>query len=239
MKKEKIVVLTGAGMSAESGISTFRDANGLWENHDISEVATIDAWRKNRALVLEFYNQRRRQLFDVKPNEGHLGLVELEQKFDVQIITQNVDDLHERAGSTNVLHLHGKLRSAKSANNPKLVYDWNDDINIGDTAEDGAQLRPNIVWFGEDVTEIYRAADYVKTADYIVVIGSSMQVYPAAGLVDYAPRHVPVWYIDPNPAINHELKSRKNLTIFAENASTGVRKLLDIFLNDETEKNNV
>jgi NAD-dependent deacetylase len=228
--KKIITILTGAGMSAESGISTFRDSDGLWEKHDIRDVATPEGWKKNPALVLEFYNQRRRQLFDVQPNEGHKQLVRLEEKYDVFIVTQNVDDLHERAGSSNVLHLHGKLRSARSIKNSKLTYEWDKDINIGDLASDGAQLRPDIVWFGEDVTEIYAAADLVKHSDYIMVIGSSMQVYPAAGLVDYASKYVPVWYIDPNPAINHELKIRKNLTILSENATTGVKKVVDELL---------
>ncbi len=224
--KQKIIILTGAGMSAESGISTFRDAGGLWENYNISDVATPEGFRKNPALVLGFYNQRRRQLFDVQPNTGHKDLVQLEEKFDVHIITQNIDDLHERAGSTQIIHLHGKLRSSRSTKNAKLTYYCEGDINLGDLAEDGAQLRPDIVWFNEDVPMIYPAANLVQEADYVIVIGSSMQVYPAAGLVDYAPTTTPVWYIDPNPAINHELKIRKNLTILAENASTGVAKVV-------------
>jgi NAD-dependent deacetylase len=225
--KKRIVVLTGAGISAESGIKTFRDADGLWENHDVMEVASLDGWRKNRELVLRFYNDRRRQLFDVQPNLGHTALVGLEEKFQVDIITQNVDDLHERAGSTNILHLHGRLRGSCSANNKQLKYDCEGDINLGDKAEDGAQLRPDIVWFGEDVPLMRRAAELVHDADYLLVIGSSMQVYPAASLVDFAQRYTPIWYIDPNPAINHELKVRtKHLTVIAEKASIGVPKVI-------------
>lgn len=227
---KKIVVLTGAGMSAESGISTFRDSNGLWENHDINEVATPEGWSANPALVLEFYNQRRKQLFDVSPNQGHLDLVKLEEKYEVWVITQNVDDLHERAGSKNIIHLHGELRSARSSINPNLTYAWDKDIKIGDKAEDGSQLRPNIVWFGEAVPEIYRAGEIISDAHYVIVIGSSMQVYPAAGLVDYAPRDAKIWYIDPNPSINHELKIRKGLTVMAEKASTGVIKVVNELL---------
>lgn len=228
--KKRIAILTGAGMSAESGISTFRDANGLWENHRIEDVATPEGWYKNPALVLTFYNQRRKQLFDVQPNAGHTALVALESKFEVTIITQNVDDLHERAGSSNVLHLHGKLRSVRSDTNPTKSYYWEDDLHLGDCDDEGVQLRPDIVWFGEDVPNIYVAADIVKLADYVLVIGSSMQVYPAAGLVDYAPDNTPVWYIDPNPSINHELKTRRNLQILEENASSGVRKVVDFLL---------
>jgi NAD-dependent deacetylase len=228
---EKVVVLTGAGMSAESGIATFRDANGLWENHSVQEVATPEGWRANPALVLAFYNQRRRQLFEVQPNQGHLDLVKLEKKFQVYVITQNVDDLHERAGSTNVIHLHGALRSARSSINPHLIYAWDTDITLDDKAEDGSPLRPNIVWFGEDVPEIYRASEIISDAHYVLVIGSSMQVYPAAGLVDYAPKDAKIWYIDPNPSMNHELKMRKGLSVLAENASTGVAKVVDELLS--------
>jgi NAD-dependent deacetylase len=224
--KKKIIVLTGAGISAESGIKTFRDADGLWENHDVMEVASIDGWRKNRELVLRFYNDRRRQLYAVEPNQGHYSLVELEEQYDVHIITQNVDDLHERAGSTQIIHLHGRLRGACSTNDKKQKYDWDGDINIGDKAADGAQLRPDIVWFGEDVPMMYPATDLVQQADYILVIGSSMQVYPAAGLVSYAAPYCPIWYIDPNPAINYELSTRKLLKVVAEKATSGVPKVV-------------
>ncbi|WP_282631077.1 SIR2 family NAD-dependent protein deacylase [Empedobacter sedimenti] len=198
--KKKLVVLTGAGISAESGISTFRDANGLWENHDIMEVASIDGYQRNPKLVQEFYNQRRKQLFDVEPNAAHFFLKELEQNFEVVIITQNVDDLHERAGSTKVIHLHGELRKARSEKDENLIIDWSKDIKFGDLAEDGNQLRPHIVWFGEMVPEIENAIDEVLTADILVIIGTSMQVYPAASLKDYAKQNVPIIYIDPSDA---------------------------------------
>ena len=206
--KKKLVVLTGAGISAESGISTFRDANGLWESHDIMEVASIDGYQRNPKLVQEFYNQRRKQLFGVEPNAAHLFLKELENDFEVSIITQNVDDLHERAGSTKVIHLHGELRKARSEKDENLIIDWNDDIKFGDLAEDGNQLRPHIVWFGEMVPEIENAIDEVLTADILIIIGTSMQVYPAASLKDYAKQNVPIIYIDPsdtyiNSSITH------------------------------------
>ncbi|MGV0832141.1 SIR2 family NAD-dependent protein deacylase [Empedobacter brevis] len=196
--RKKLVVLTGAGISAESGISTFRDANGLWENHDIMEVASIEGYLKNPELLQEFYNQRRQQLFEVEPNAAHLFLKELESDFDVSIITQNVDDLHERANSSKVIHLHGELRKARSEKNENLIIEWNKNINLGDLAEDGNQLRPHIVWFGEMVPEIENAIDEVLTADIMIIIGTSMQVYPAASLKDYAKSNVPVVYIDPS-----------------------------------------
>ena len=206
--KKKLVVLTGAGISAESGISTFRDANGLWESHDIMEVASIDGYQRNPKLVQEFYNQRRKQLFEVVPNAAHLFLKELENDFEVSILTQNVDDLHERAGSTKVIHLHGELRKARSEKDENLIIDWNDDIKFGDLAVDGNQLRPHIVWFGEMVPEIENAIDEVLTADILIIIGTSMQVYPAASLKDYAKQNLPIIYIDPsdtyiNSSITH------------------------------------
>ena len=197
--KKKLVILSGAGMSAESGIKTFRDAGGLWEGHDVMEVASPEGWRKNQALVLDFYNKRRQQLFEVHPNGGHIVAAELEKDFDVHIITQNVDDLHERAGSTNVLHLHGELLKARSIHNEFDIIDWKTDINIGDLHTDGYQLRPHIVWFGEAVPAIADAIDIVEEADYIIIVGTSMQVYPAAGLIEYAKRDTPIFYIDPNP----------------------------------------
>lgn len=196
--KKKLVVLTGAGISAESGISTFRDANGLWENHDIMEVASIDGYLRNPNLVQEFYNQRRKQLFEVEPNAAHFFLKDLEQDFDVSIITQNVDDLHERANSSKVIHLHGELRKARSEKDENLIVDWNDDIKTGDVAEDGNQLRPHIVWFGEMVPEIENAIDEVSVADVLMIIGTSMQVYPAASLKNYAKSNVPILYVDPS-----------------------------------------
>lgn len=197
--KKKLVILSGAGMSAESGIKTFRDAGGLWEGHDVMEVASPEGFNKNPGLVLDFYNQRRRQLFEVQPNRGHIIAAELEESFDVTIITQNVDDLHERAGSTNVLHLHGELLKARSVRNENNIVDWRKDIFPGDLHDDGHQLRPHIVWFGEAVPAIVEAAEIVQKADYLIIVGTSMQVYPAAGLIDYAKQNIPVFYIDPNP----------------------------------------
>lgn len=195
---KKIVVLTGAGISAESGISTFRDANGLWENHDIMEVASISGYYKNPQLVQEFYNKRRQQLFDVYPNRAHLFLKELEQYFNITIITQNVDDLHERAESSHIIHLHGELRKARSEQNENIIIDWDKDIKIGDKAADGNQLRPHIVWFGEMVPMMDSAINEVKTADILLVVGTSMQVYPAASLIDYVKNNTQIIYIDPN-----------------------------------------
>ncbi len=227
---KKIVILTGAGMSAESGIKTFRDADGLWENHSIEEVATPEGFRKNPALVLKFYNDRRRQLLEVEPNAGHKALVELEKYYKVTIITQNVDDLHERAGSQHVMHLHGELRKSRSSINPDLIYDCTGDINVGDKATDGSQLRPQIVWFGEDVPMIQTAAEAVSQAQTIIVVGSSMQVYPAAGLISFAHGKADIYYVDPKPTLNYELNQRKNLTVIAEPATTGVRKVVDKLL---------
>ena len=210
----KLVILTGAGISAESGISTFRDANGLWENHDIMEVASIDGYLKNPELVQNFYNQRRKQLFDVTPNVAHYFLKELENEFDVTIITQNVDDLHERAGSTKIIHLHGELRKAKSDKDETLVYDWNDDIEIGDLASDGNQLRPAIVWFGEMVPMMDNAIDEVLQANILIVIGTSLQVYPAASLLDYTLSKTKIICVDPNdlPINNKIIHIKKNAT---------------------------
>ncbi len=220
---KKVAVLTGAGISAESGIKTFRDAGGLWENHDIMEVASIGGWHKNPALVLEFYNQRRRQLHEVTPNAAHHALVELESRFEVEVITQNVDDLHERAGSKQVLHLHGELFKARSTADERLVYEWKKDIALGDTCERGSQLRPHIVWFGEAVPMIESAAIKVASADILIVIGTSLQVYPAAGLLDFAHSKTMIYYIDPKPG----LRSRGNLSVIPEKATTGVRKVID------------
>lgn len=214
-------------MSADSGVSTFRDANGLWHNHRIEDVATPAAWNKNPELVLEFYNQRRRQLFEVEPNAGHLALAALQEHFDVRVVTQNVDDLHERAGSKHVLHLHGELRKARSLAYPELVYDWPGDLHIGDRCERGAQLRPHIVWFGEAVPMLSAAASEMADADLILVVGTSLLVYPAAGLIAYAPLDAPVWYIDPNPAPNYELRKVRNLTIIARRAAVALPEWAD------------
>ncbi len=221
---KKIVVLTGAGISAESGLRTFRDSNGLWEEHKVEDVATFEAWQRNQALVLEFYNQRRKQLYDVKPNAGHIALAELEKKFDVQIITQNVDDLHEQAGSTHVLHLHGELKKVRSTVDENLVYTldgW--ELKKGDLCEKGSQLRPHIVWFGEAVPMIEPAVKISSEADIFIVIGTSLNVYPAASLVYYVKKGTPVYLIDPHAEM---LSGVTNLTVLRETAGTGVPKLV-------------
>lgn len=223
---KKVVVLSGAGISAESGINTFRDADGLWEGHDVMSVASPQGWHANQALVLDFYNQRRRQLKQVKPNLGHLALVELAEKFQVDIITQNVDDLHERAGSEQVIHLHGELLKASSTINPDLVYPCHDDIALGSLCELGGQLRPFIVWFGEQVPLLEQAAYLVEQADIIIIVGTSMQVYPAASLASYARQGCPIYYIDPNPAINDAVNHLHDLTIIKEKASKGLPELV-------------
>ena len=228
--KKKITVLTGAGISAESGISTFRDANGLWENHDIMDVASFAGWTRNRELVLKFYNDRRRQLKEVKPNAGHLELVRLESKYDVTIVTQNVDNLHEKAGSKNIIHLHGELTKARSTTVESLVYDWEEDIKEGDRCERGSQLRPHIVWFGEMVPMLEKATEVIERTDVIIIVGTSMQVYPAASLTNFAPSGIPIYYVDPKPSINYELQSVSTLKIIQEPATTGVKKVVDELL---------
>ncbi len=223
---KKIVVLTGAGISAESGIKTFRDSNGLWEGHDVMEVASPQGWYKNKELVLDFYNQRRKQLLQVKPNKAHKLLVQLEKQYHIEIITQNVDDLHEKAGSTNVLHLHGELLKVRSISNENLVYTWIKDLKIGDYCKNGSQLRPHIVWFGEAVPMLDKAIEITKKANILVIIGTSMQVYPAASLIHYIPVNTPIYFIDPKPNINNN--SYDNLTVFSEKASIGVEKLISV-----------
>lgn len=225
---KKLVVLTGAGISAESGINTFRDANGLWEGHDIMEVASPEGFYKNPELVLDFYNQRRKQLLEVKPNKAHFNLKELENYFDVTIITQNVDDLHERANSKNIMHLHGELLKSRSTKNDKLIYTGIKDILLGDLAEDKAQLRPHIVWFGEDVPMLEKAVEITEKADILVIIGTSMQVYPAASLINFIKPKTPIYFIDPNPSINKN--AFNNLTIIKDVASTGTDELLNQLL---------
>lgn len=226
--KKKIVVLTGAGISAESGIKTFRDSDGLWENHRIEDVATPEGWAANPQLVLDFYNQRRAQLLTVEPNEGHRALADMERDYEVNIITQNVDDLHERAGSTQVLHLHGELRKVRSSRYENLVYPWDKDLLMGDLCAKGHQLRPHIVWFGEAVPMLEPAAELAEQADVFLIVGTSLQVYPAAGLMRYAPRNIPVYYIDPRPQLNFELSAMPNLTVIEEPASTGVRRAAEM-----------
>lgn len=196
---KKLVILSGAGISQESGLKTFRDMGGLWENYDVTEVATPEAWERNPTLVMRFYNERRKQLLEVEPNAGHFGVAELEQWFDVDVVTQNVDNLHERAGSTKVLHLHGELNKARSTIDPFLVNELDNwELNLGDLCEKGSQLRPHIVWFGEGVPEIPNAIKIVGQADILVVIGTSLAVYPAASLVNYAKPGTPIFVVDPN-----------------------------------------
>ncbi|MCB0626891.1 MAG: NAD-dependent deacylase [Saprospiraceae bacterium] len=227
---KKLIVLTGAGISAESGIKTFRDAGGLWEGHDVMEVASPEGWHRNHELVLDFYNQRRRQLQEVEPNAAHHALVELEEHYEVVVVTQNVDDLHERAGSSRIVHLHGELIKVRSTYDPSLVYEWRKDLLTGDLCEKGHQLRPHIVWFGEMVPMLQIAADHTSEADIVLIVGTSMQVYPAAGLVGFAPPHARVYYVDPNPSINYELGRSGHLTVVSERATTGVRKVVDQLL---------
>lgn len=221
---KKIVVLTGAGISAESGISTFRDADGLWEGHDVMEVASPQGFERNPELVLDFYNQRRKQLLKVTPNDAHIQLAQLETNYDVSIVTQNVDDLHERAGSTKVTHLHGELRKVRSTFDEQLVMDWDKDLNLGDMCEHNHQLRPHIVWFGEMVPMLDRAIEITQTADILVIIGTSMQVYPAASLVNFVNPKTPIFFIDPKPSVNPQQFS--NLTIIEDKATTGVKELI-------------
>ncbi len=230
MKESIIAVLTGAGISAESGIKTFRDADGLWEGHDVMEVASPIGWSKNQDLVLDFYNQRRRQLLKVEPNAAHKELVRLEEKYHTHIVTQNIDDLHERGGSSNIVHLHGELLKVRSTGDERLIYDWKKDLLSGDHCEKGYQLRPHIVWFGESVPMLEKAAEIVSIADVIIIIGTSMQVYPAAGLVGYALPSANIFYVDPRPSINWELSTRNNLQIIEEPATTGVKKVVDTLL---------
>lgn len=222
----KIVVLTGAGISAESGIKTFRDAGGLWEGHRVEDVATPEAWHRNPEVVLQFYNERRKQLLEVQPNAAHFALAGLEGKHEVIIVTQNVDDLHERAGSKNVIHLHGELLKARSTKYEHLVYEWKKDLIAGDLCEKGYQLRPHIVWFGEMVPMLEPAIATLIDAEIVLVIGSSMQVYPAASLVAYAPPDAMIYYIDPNPQLNYELGRRGNLVVIPKKATVGVEEVL-------------
>lgn len=224
---KKIVVLTGAGISAESGLKTFRDADGLWEGHRVEDVATPEAWDRDPEMVLDFYNQRRKQARLAKPNQAHISLAQLDQFFTTVVITQNVDDLHERAGSKKIIHLHGELFKVRSTINAKLIYDWQSDLKIGDFCESGSQLRPHIVWFGEEVPMLIVAASECRDARYCIIVGTSMQVYPAAGLVGFLPKDCEVIYIDPNPTISYELNKIKNLNLIKSKASLGVSNLID------------
>ena len=218
---KNIVVISGAGISAESGLKTFRDSNGLWEGHDVMEVATPLGFKKNPELVLEFYNQRRRQLLEVHPNLAHKTIADLEKIYKVSIITQNVDDLHERAGSSFVLHLHGELFKVRSTKNENNIQSWRKDLFLGDLCKDGFQLRPHIVWFGEDVPLMLKAISICEKANILIIVGTSMQVYPAASLINYVPLNTKVYYIDPTPAvINYS-----NLIVIEERATTGILKV--------------
>ena len=227
--KKKIAVLTGAGISAESGIKTFRDSNGLWEDHKVEDVASPEGWARDKKLVLDFYNQRRKQLLQCTPNRAHIALAELETKYDVTVVTQNVDDLHERGGSKNIIHLHGELLKMRSSFDENLVYDCTGDILIGDKCEDGSQLRPAIVWFGEAVPKIEEAAKVVQQADILIVIGTSLVVYPAAGLINYSKYETPKWLIDPN---DMPLPRIPNLKFINEKATVGVDYLVNLLLAD-------
>ena len=224
---KKIVVLSGAGISAESGIKTFRDSNGLWENHKIEDVASPEGFARNPELVLEFYNLRRRQLSEVQPNEAHNILAELQKYFDVHIITQNVDDLHERAGSENIIHLHGELKKARSVNDEESIIPWEGDLNLGDLDENGIQLRPHIVWFGEMVPEMENAATIASTADILLVIGTSLQVYPAASLLHYVPAGCEIFVIDPH--LSQNVTNEKNF--FKTSATEGMKLFREAIYN--------
>lgn len=230
MIKKKLVVLTGAGISAESGLKTFRDSDGLWEGYNIEDVATPRAWKKDPQLVLEFYNYRRKNVMDAEPNTAHIGLASLEKDFEVTIITQNIDDLHERAGSTKVLHLHGEILKMRSEKNESLIYKIENDIKPGDKAEDGAQLRPHIVWFEEPVPKIEEAIPIVRSADIFVVVGTSLVVYPAAGLVNYAPWNIPKFIIDKKIPYTSELI---NIKAIEKPATEGVEELIRILKNHD------
>lgn len=226
--KRKLVVLSGAGISAESGLRTFREMGGLWEEYDVMEVASPQAWERDPELVTRFYNERRKQLLNCNPNEGHLVLREMEKHFDVEIITQNVDDLHERAGSTQILHLHGELKKARSTVDENLVYEMSDwELTPESKCEKGSRLRPHIVWFGEAVPAISVASEIVSKADILVIVGTSMNVYPAAGLIDYTPSNCPIYIIDPNEV---NMSSYGNRTFIKEKASIGLRKLYDLLV---------
>jgi len=230
MSKTKITVITGAGMSAESGLKTFRDENGLWEGHDVMQVASRQGFASNPELVLDFYNQRRKQLLGVSPNAGHKALAELEQAFDVSIITQNVDNLHEQAGSSHVMHLHGELFKVRSTMDENHILDWKKDLVLGDVDENGHQLRPHIVWFGEMVPMLETAAEITQQAEIVIIVGTSMQVYPAASLIHYVPKETPIFFVDPRPNIRSS--DFENLTIISKTAAEGVPVLVEELINN-------
>ncbi|WP_396589621.1 SIR2 family NAD-dependent protein deacylase [Allomuricauda sp. R78024] len=231
-QKQKVVVLTGAGMSAESGLKTFRDSNGLWEGHDVMEVASPQGFERNPELVLDFYNQRRRQLLEVLPNTGHESLVTLEKNYDVSIVTQNVDNLHEQAGSSHVVHLHGELFKVRSTANENHVLDWKKDLVLGDLDENGFQLRPHIVWFGEMVPMLETAIHITQQASILIIVGTSMQVYPAASLINFVARETPIYFVDPKPSVDQS--SFENLTVISKTATQGVPTLVTQLLDKAT-----
>lgn len=229
--KKRITILSGAGISAESGVRTFRDSDGLWEEHRIEDVATPEAWHRNPELVIHFYNLRRKQLFEVEPNAAHFAITELQREFDAQVVTQNVDDLHERAGNANVLHLHGQLKQVRSTGYPYTVYDldgW--ELKLGDMCENGHQLRPHIVWFGEEVPNLYPAAQIVLGSDAVIIVGTSLNVYPAAGLYQYARPDIPIWIIDPKA---NELVYPESITAINDKAGAALPRLVDSLLKGE------
>tara|TARA_R100000935_G_C2791796_1_gene146315 strand:+ start:124 stop:807 length:684 start_codon:yes stop_codon:yes gene_type:complete len=219
---QHIVILTGAGISAESGLKTFRDSGGLWEGHDIMDIASPVGWDRNTEKVLDFYNQRRKQLLKASPNSAHKALMKLEEKYKVSIVTQNIDDLHERAGSSRVIHLHGELLKVRSTFDEDLVMDWKKDLKLGDFCEHHFQLRPHVVWFGEPVPMFPKAVNVVQTADIVIIVGTSMQVYPAAALLDYVEENKPIYFIDPKPVI----RPCDSTIIINEEATIGVPKLV-------------
>ena len=223
--KKKLVVLSGAGISAESGVKTFRDSGGLWEGHDVMEVASYDGWLRNPELVMDFYKKRRQQLHEVEPNAGHYGLAELEKYFDVQIITQNVDNLHERAGSSKVIHLHGELLKARCTEDSQYVVDCDGDLFFGELDAHGRQLRPHIVWFGEQIPLLDLAMEITRNAAIFLVVGTSLQVYPAAGLIGYTKPEIPIYYIDPNPAEIYNIPNP--IEVIMQPATIGIPMLLD------------
>lgn len=232
MNKQKIVIFSGSGISAESGLRTFRDSDGLWEEYNVYEVATPQAWEKNPALVNEFYNARRKQVRQAHPNDAHFALAKLEQNFDVQIITQNIDDLHERAGSSKVLHLHGEIMKCRSSIDASLIYGVEgDEIKIGQQCEKGSQLRPHVVWFGEMVPEMDRAMRYASKSDIFIIIGTSLNVYPAAGLITAVPDDIPKYLIDPNA---YELRNLYEVIIIPEKAGKGVPELVEMLMRGVT-----
>jgi len=238
--KKKILIFTGAGVSAESGVKTFRDADGLWYNHKIEDVASPEGWRRDKETVLEFYNQRRRQLKEVEPNDGHRVIAELEKSFDVTLVTQNVDNLHERAGSTNVIHLHGELTKVRSTLNPNFIYDWEDDLNLGDKCERGSQLRPHIVWFGEmlDPRNIAEAEKAANDCDFCIIVGTSMKVAPANQIPFLTKEGCFIYYVDPSD-IGFYVPEYRNFRHIQDLASVGMQKVKDelssILLNDVTD----